>query len=205
MSPRGLVLGNCPQIQSKQSKNAKFPSNSKAIPIDLETQISLSAYKPLQKWPLKNISPGAYFRIFTVFDIRLSYKHCNFSHGCLLIKMASKTLTRSIMFLDFHSTKKWMPLVDSWSQWPWLKSNWSWLWYILAIVLYLGYITAHDQSIMKSGMTEGGKNTASFLFQEWTGTITQTSSLKLKSNNFQSYPRGETAASGGKRCKESTL
>ena len=49
MSPRRLVLGNCPQIQSKQSKNGKFPSNSKASPIDLETQISLSEYKPLQK------------------------------------------------------------------------------------------------------------------------------------------------------------
>ena len=25
------------------------------------------------------------------FDIRFSYKHCNFSHVCLLVKMASKT------------------------------------------------------------------------------------------------------------------
>ena len=31
-----------------------------------------------------------------LFDIRLSYKHCNLSHVCLLVKMASKTLTRSI-------------------------------------------------------------------------------------------------------------
>ena len=27
-----------------------------------------------------------------------------------------------------------------------------------------GYITARDQSMMKSGVTGGGKNTASFLF-----------------------------------------
>ena len=31
-----------------------------------------------------------------------------------------------------------------------------------------GYITACDQSMMESGMTEGGKNPASFLFREWT-------------------------------------
>ena len=30
-----------------------------------------------------------------------------------------------------------------------------------------GYITARDQSIVESGVTEGGKNTASFLFREW--------------------------------------
>ena len=32
----------------------------------------------------------------------------------------------------------------------------------------LGYITARDQSMVESGMTEGGKNTASFLFRELT-------------------------------------
>ena len=31
-----------------------------------------------------------------LFDIWFSYKHCNFSHVCLLVKMASKTVTRSI-------------------------------------------------------------------------------------------------------------
>ena len=31
-----------------------------------------------------------------LLDIRFSYKHCNFSHVCLLVKMASKTVTRSI-------------------------------------------------------------------------------------------------------------
>ena len=31
-----------------------------------------------------------------LFDIRFSYKHCNFSHVCLLVNMASKTVTRSI-------------------------------------------------------------------------------------------------------------
>ena len=30
-----------------------------------------------------------------LFDIRFSYKHCNFSRVCLLVKMASKTVTRS--------------------------------------------------------------------------------------------------------------
>ena len=31
-----------------------------------------------------------------LFDFRFSYKHCNFSHVCLLVKMASQTVTRSI-------------------------------------------------------------------------------------------------------------
>ena len=35
-------------------------------------------------------------------------------------------------------------------------------------VPYSGYITARDQSMVESGVTEGGKNTASFLFREWT-------------------------------------
>lgn len=36
-----------------------------------------------------------------LFEIRLSYKHCNFTHGCLLVKMAPKTVTRSIDLLTF--------------------------------------------------------------------------------------------------------
>ena len=39
--PWGLFLENCPQIQSKQSKNGKRTSNYKASPIYFETQISL--------------------------------------------------------------------------------------------------------------------------------------------------------------------
>ena len=31
-----------------------------------------------------------------LFEIRFSYKHCNFARVCLLVKMASKTVTRSI-------------------------------------------------------------------------------------------------------------
>ena len=37
-----------------------------------------------------------------LFDIRFSYKHCNFSHVCLLVKMASKTVTRSINFKKYE-------------------------------------------------------------------------------------------------------
>ena len=39
--------------------------------------------------------------------------------------------------------------------------------------------------MVESGMTEGGKNTASFVFREsLLNTTTQTWSLKLKSNDF---------------------
>ena len=46
-----------------------------------------------------------------------------------------------------------------------------------------GYITAREQSMVESGVTEGGKNIASFFFS-WMNTKTQTRSLKLKSNDF---------------------
>ena len=37
-----------------------------------------------------------------LFDIRFSYKHCNFSRVCLLVKMASKTVTRSIAYVYYE-------------------------------------------------------------------------------------------------------
>ena len=37
----------------------------------------------------------------------------------------------------------------------------------LSIVPCSGYISARDQSMVESGVTEGGKNIASFLFREW--------------------------------------
>ena len=46
------------------------------------------------------ISSIFFFRTFVLrklFDIRFSSKHCNFSPACLLVKMASKTVTRSII------------------------------------------------------------------------------------------------------------
>ena len=36
------------------------------------------------------------------FDIRFSYKHCNFSQGLPLVKMASETVTRSIFSKTEH-------------------------------------------------------------------------------------------------------
>ena len=55
----------------KQSQNGKFHSNYKASPIDYETRISLHRLSPPKISPSKrafqkNISPGAYFRNFTV-------------------------------------------------------------------------------------------------------------------------------------------
>ena len=49
-----------------------------------------------------------------------------------------------------------------------------------------GYITARDQSMMESGVTEGGKNTArssQFSFSLMI-TTTQKRNLKLNSNDF---------------------
>ena len=61
----------------------------------------------------------------------------------------------------------------------------------LSNVARSGYITARDQSMVESGVTEGGKNIArscQFSFS-WMNTATQTRSLKLKSNDFSIYPR----------------
>ena len=38
-----------------------------------------------------------------LFDIRFPYKHCNFSRICLLGKMASKTVTRSICLAKYKT------------------------------------------------------------------------------------------------------
>ena len=38
-----------------------------------------------------------------LFDIRFSCKHCNFSRVCLLVNMASKTVTRPIINLSNHN------------------------------------------------------------------------------------------------------
>ena len=54
--------------------------------------------------------------MWKLFDTRFSYKHCNFLRVCLLFKMASKTMTRSILphtayimclcfFAECHATK----------------------------------------------------------------------------------------------------
>ena len=40
-----------------------------------------------------------------LFDIRFSYKHSNFSRVCLLVKMASKTVTRSICLPNTKPTQ----------------------------------------------------------------------------------------------------
>ena len=48
---------------------------------------------------------SCYFIQEKLFDIRFSYKHSNFSRVCLLVKMASKTVTRSILNLQNFVTK----------------------------------------------------------------------------------------------------
>ena len=68
----------------------------------------------------------------------------------------------------------------------------------LSNVLRSGYLTARDESMVESGVIEGGKNTASFLFvNEHNNTTTKRQAKK----DFQSCPRRETAAGAGKRCR----
>ena len=55
--------------------------------------------------------------LWKLFDIRFSYNHCNFSCVCLLVKMASKAVTRSIFgepSLSFRKRReKSLRLTDS--------------------------------------------------------------------------------------------
>ena len=54
--------------------------------------------------------------------------------------------------------------------------------YTLSNVPHSGYITARDQNMVESGVTEGGKNNASFLFvNEHNNTNTKP---QAKSNDF---------------------
>ena len=46
-----------------------------------------------------------------------------------------------------------------------------------------GYITVRDQSMVESGVTEGGKNSTKILFREWTQP-----GLKLKTTIFKVIP-----------------
>ena len=49
-----------------------------------------------------------------LFDIRFSYKHCNFSRVCLLVKMASKTVTRSIILIDRWQVLSYLSTMSTW-------------------------------------------------------------------------------------------
>ena len=57
-----------------------------------------------------------------LFDIRFSYKHCSFSRVCLLVKMASKTVTRSILLRGVRNSQNFHHGRDR-SAWPVLKHN----------------------------------------------------------------------------------
>ena len=59
-----------------------------------------------------------------------------------------------VIFLEFHSTKQRLPLVDSWSRGLYPDRD------TLNNVSRSGYIAARDQSMVESDVTEGGKNTA---------------------------------------------
>ena len=66
--------------------------------------LSLPRKKMYDSKSLKTFRRRSFRNDFTVilgklFDIRLSYKHCNFTRGCLLVKVAPKTVIRSIDLL----------------------------------------------------------------------------------------------------------
>ena len=47
-----------------------------------------------------------------------------------------------------------------------------------------GYSTTRDQSMVESGVTEGGKNTASFPFHEWTQQLNTNKKFQAKKQRF---------------------
>ena len=53
--------------------------------------------------------------LWKLLDIRFSFKHCNFSRGCLLIKMISKTVIRPIKSYWFCSYR-YSTAISQWRQ-----------------------------------------------------------------------------------------
>ena len=66
-----------------------------------------------------------------------------------------------VIFLEFHSTNHGLLLVDSWSRGLDLNQVYP---DRDAFVPRSGYITARDQRMVESGVTEGGQNTARLVF-----------------------------------------
>ena len=63
-----------------------------------------------------------------------------------------------------------------------------------------GYITTRGQSMVESGVTEGGKNTASFLFRKHNNTNME--SQAKKATIFKVLPgEKQQLVTGGKRCR----
>ena len=72
---------------------------------------------------------------------------------------------------------------------------------IKQLYTYSSQVTTEcDQSMLESGATDCRQTLPVFTFMNKRGN-TNMEPYKLKSNNFQSYPRRDTAAGGGKRCR----
>ena len=85
--------------------------------------------------------------------------------GRVMTVWLNKAILLFVIFLDFLSTKQGLPLADAWSHG--LESNQR-----IPIEIHLSNCTplgihysTPDQRVVKSGVTEGGKNTASFHFR----------------------------------------
>ena len=110
----------------------------------------------------------AYIFHFVFVVVFLNF-HCNFEFTkltyCDLAQFQPRfkfyfSFLQTVIFLDFHSTKQGMPLVDYWSRG--LDQN----------QMYPN----HYQSMVESGVTEGGKNglPVFFFMNEHNNTTTQT-------------------------------
>lgn len=72
---------------------------------------------------------------------------------------------------------------------------------IKQLYMYSAQVTTEcDQSMVESGATNCRQTLPVFTFMNKRGN-TNMEPYKLKSNDFQSYPRRDTAAGGGKRCR----
>lgn len=72
---------------------------------------------------------------------------------------------------------------------------------IKQLYMYSSEVTTEcDKSMVESGATDCRQTLPVFTFMNKQDN-TNMEPCKLKSHNFQSYPRTDTAASGGKRCR----
>jgi len=88
----------------------------------------------------------------------------NFELACVKLMVPQrldKCYDGVVTFLDFHSSRHGVPLVDSWSRGLDLTQMYP---DRDAFVPRSGYITARDQRMVESGVREGGQSTARLFF-----------------------------------------
>ena len=114
-----------------------------------------------------------------LFDIRFSYNHCNFSRVCLLVKVASKTVTRSTVVL--------MIWIGNTVNHLWNKHKHCSQRKIEAALLFSSSIIHGSAELFARGKTWNGVMVARFVFPFLARATFRETSNKMDVKNCQCY------------------